>query len=40
MSEYLMLSIKAASVVYFLGMLTVFSAAYAIGLIFEWRRRK
>lgn len=40
MSEYLMISIGAASVLYFVILMLVFAAVYGIGLWLEWRRRK
>lgn len=40
MSDYTMLSIGAASVVYSALMMLVFAAVYGIGLWVEWRRRK
>lgn len=40
MSEHLILSIGAASVVSFVAVATVFAVVYGIGLWLEWRRRK
>ena len=40
MSEYLMISIGAASVLYFVLLMLVFAEVYGIGLWLEWRRRR
>lgn len=40
MSEHLILSIGAASVVSFIAVAAVFSVVYGIGLWVEWRKRK
>lgn len=40
MNEYLMLYISAASVLYFVLLMIIAVAVYAVGLIFEWRRRR
>ena len=40
MSEYLMIPIGAASVLYFVLLMLVFAVVYGIGLWLEWRRRK
>lgn len=40
MSEYLMISIGAASVLYFVLLMLVFAVVYGIGLWLEWRRRR
>jgi hypothetical protein len=40
MSDYMMLSIGAASVVSFIAVAAVFAVVYGIGLWVEWRRRK
>ena len=40
MSEYLMISIGAASVLYFVLLMLIATAAYAAGLIYEWRKRR
>lgn len=40
MSEHLILSIGAASVVSFVAVAAVFAVIYGIGLLVEWRRRK
>ena len=40
MSEHLILSIGAASVVSFIAVAAVFVVIYGIGLWVEWRRRK
>lgn len=40
MSDYMMLSIGAASVVSFIAVAAVFAVIYGIGLWVEWRQRK
>ena len=40
MSEYLMISIGAASVLYFVLLMLVFAVVYGIGRWLEWRRRR
>jgi hypothetical protein len=40
MSDYMMLSIGAASVVSFIAVAAVFAVIYGIGLWVEWRRRR
>lgn len=40
MSDYMMFSIGAASVVSFIAVAAVFAVVYGIGLWVEWRRRK
>ena len=40
MSEHLILSIGAASVVSFIAVAAVFAVIYGTGLWVEWRRRK
>ena len=40
MNEYLMLSIKAGTALYFGMYMIIAIAVYAVGLFVEWRRRK
>ena len=40
MSDYMMLYIGAASVLYFVLLMIVFAVVYGLGLLLEWRRRK
>ena len=40
MSEHLILSIGAASVVSFIAVAAVFAVIYGIGLWVEWKRRR
>lgn len=40
MNEYMTLSVASASVLYFVLLMLIFGAVYAVGLIVEWRRRK
>lgn len=40
MSDYMMLYIGAASVLYFVLLMIIAVAVYTAGLIFEWRRRR
>lgn len=40
MSDYMVLSIGAASVVSFIALTAVFAVIYGIGLWVEWRRRR
>ena len=40
MSEYLIISIGAASVVSFIAVAAVFAVIYGIGLWVEWKRRR
>ena len=40
MSDYMMLYISAASALYFVLLMIIAAVVYAVGLIFEWRRRR
>ena len=40
MSDYMMLYIGAASVLYFVMLMIIAVVVYAAGLVFEWRRRR
>lgn len=40
MNEYMMLYIGAESVLYFVMLMIIAVVVYAVGLIFEWRRRR
>lgn len=40
MSEYMILSVVSASVVYYILLMLVCVVVYGIGLLIEWRRRK
>ena len=40
MSEYMMLSVVSASVVYYILLMLIAAAVYGIGLWLEWRKRK
>lgn len=40
MNEYMMLYIGAASVLYFSLLMIIAVVVYAVGLVFEWRKRK
>lgn len=40
MNEYLMLYVGAASVLYFVMLMIIAVVVYAVGLVFEWRRRR
>ena len=40
MSEYMILSVVSASVVYMILMMLGCMVVYGIGLLIEWRRRK
>ena len=40
MSDYMMLYVGTASVLYFVMLMIIAAVVYAAGLIFEWRKRK
>lgn len=40
MSEYMILSVVSASVVYYILLMIIAVVVYGLGLLIEWRRRK
>ena len=38
--DHMTISVISASVLYFVILMLIFGAVYAVGLIYEWRRRK